>query len=153
MLCIAKLRSTLAHEMCHAAVWMLDHISKPPHGARFRYWGARVSRAYPDLTVKTCHAYEIFYKFRYQCESCSKVYGRHSDSIDVITQACGVCHGRLRALGAFVLGADGSSQSARKQTELTPFAKFVKEQYRVLKAANPVPNTPSFPFVSSFIPF
>jgi len=27
-----RLQRTLAHELCHVAAWLLDHVSKPPHG-------------------------------------------------------------------------------------------------------------------------
>lgn len=83
------------------------------------------------------------------------MYGRHSNSIDVSTQRCGVCRGTLIALGKFTQLAGSSGSGDEKQTParatpskkrvdadgnaiLTPFAKFVKEQYRITKAANPV---------------
>ncbi|KAJ3164034.1 hypothetical protein HDU88_005687 [Geranomyces variabilis] len=65
---LAKLRSTLAHELCHAAVWLLDttHIPKQnPHGPAFRAWGARVTLHHPDITTTACHAYAIAYKYTY----------------------------------------------------------------------------------------
>lgn len=34
-----KLAATLLHEMCHAAAWVIDGVSKPPHGAVFWKWG------------------------------------------------------------------------------------------------------------------
>ena len=27
-----RLEATLAHELCHAAAWLLDRTAKPPHG-------------------------------------------------------------------------------------------------------------------------
>ena len=30
--CLDRLQRTLAHELCHVAAWLLDHVSKPPHG-------------------------------------------------------------------------------------------------------------------------
>jgi hypothetical protein len=33
-----RLRSTLLHEMCHAAAWLVDGVSKPPHGSCFKKW-------------------------------------------------------------------------------------------------------------------
>ena len=27
-----RLERTLAHELCHVAAWLLDHVAKPPHG-------------------------------------------------------------------------------------------------------------------------
>ena len=33
-----RLRSTVLHEMCHAAAWLVDGVSKPPHGSCFKKW-------------------------------------------------------------------------------------------------------------------
>lgn len=33
-----RLRSTLLHEMCHAAAWLIDGVSSPPHGSCFQKW-------------------------------------------------------------------------------------------------------------------
>ena len=33
-----RLRSTLLHEMCHAAAWLVDGVSRPPHGSCFKKW-------------------------------------------------------------------------------------------------------------------
>jgi len=33
-----KLRSTLCHELCHAAAWLIDNNANPPHGPIFRKW-------------------------------------------------------------------------------------------------------------------
>lgn len=27
-----RLRLTLAHELCHVAAWLIDHVARPPHG-------------------------------------------------------------------------------------------------------------------------
>lgn len=35
---LQRLRSTLLHEMCHAAAWLVDGTAKPPHGACFKKW-------------------------------------------------------------------------------------------------------------------
>ncbi|KXS17883.1 hypothetical protein M427DRAFT_96492, partial [Gonapodya prolifera JEL478] len=90
---IEKLRSTLVHEMCHAAAWVISHVDKPPHGRVFKSWGAKASRAYPAIEVTTCHSYEIDYKFKYECTGCGKIYGRHSKSINVQVHVCGECKG------------------------------------------------------------
>jgi predicted SprT family Zn-dependent metalloprotease len=31
-----RLMNTLVHEMCHAATWLIDNTSKPPHGPQFK---------------------------------------------------------------------------------------------------------------------
>lgn len=100
----AKLRNTLLHECCHVAAWIIDATSKPPHGSVFKKWAAVAKKSYPDdkdLVVTTCHSYEIQFKFWYECidmVGCGKRFGRHSRSIDLDTQGCGSCRGRLRLL-------------------------------------------------------
>jgi predicted SprT family Zn-dependent metalloprotease len=73
---LPKLRSTLIHEMCHAATWLLDKVDRPPHGKEFKRWGAKCERVYPDIEVATCHAYEIEYRFRWRCsnDGCGKMW-------------------------------------------------------------------------------
>ncbi|KAI8819436.1 SprT-like family-domain-containing protein, partial [Fimicolochytrium jonesii] len=92
---LAKLRNTLMHELCHAAQWLLNHTSRPPHGPEFRHWGRRAEEAYPDIVCQTCHSYDIAYRFHWRCVRCGVRYGRHSRSINTETQACGGCGGRL----------------------------------------------------------
>lgn len=127
-----KLRLTLCHEMCHAAAWLINASNKPAHGRVFKYWGAQATKSDRSLIVKTCHTYEINYKFRYQCDDCSKIFGRHSDSLDTEWLRCGKCGGKLKSLGRF--GKDGTPQA---QKALNPFAGFVKENYSVTKKAYP----------------
>lgn len=54
-----KLQRTLAHEMCHCAGWLIDHVAKPPHGPVFKAWAQRAMTALPHLDVSTCHQYEV----------------------------------------------------------------------------------------------
>ena len=35
---VLRLKSTLLHEMCHAAAWFIDSTRKPPHGPSFWKW-------------------------------------------------------------------------------------------------------------------
>ena len=63
--CFAKLERTLCHELCHVAAWLVDHTAKPPHGPVFRAWAAKAMALYSHLDITTCHAYEIFYPFRW----------------------------------------------------------------------------------------
>ena len=94
------LRSTLAHELCHAISWIVDGVSKPPHGQTFRKWGAVVERCFPDIKVTTCHSYSIRYRYQYQCTNalCQQVIGRHSKSIDIERQRCGLCHSKFEMI-------------------------------------------------------
>jgi len=40
-----RLSNTLAHEMCHAAAWLLDGECQPPHGAAFKKWANHAMKA------------------------------------------------------------------------------------------------------------
>lgn len=92
-----KLATTLLHEMCHVASWIVDGVSKPPHGRTFWKWGQRASSKYPLRAVTRCHSYDIDNKYHYTCSniSCGIVYKRQSRSIDVKSQVCGVCKSKL----------------------------------------------------------
>jgi predicted SprT family Zn-dependent metalloprotease len=127
-----RLRKTLAHEMCHAAQWLVDGVSKPPHGAAFWRWAKIFTRHVPEMEVTTCHSYEIYYKFRYVCSSCANTFGRQTKSVDLTRQCCARCKGKLQLLGAF--NRDGAQI---KERGLTPFAQFVKANFGPLKKARP----------------
>lgn len=90
-----RLYNTLAHELCHAAVWIVDKTSKPPHGPHFKAWVRRFADWDSRLSITTCHQYSIRYKFNYECVACGQTYGRHSRSINTTQQVCGKCKGRL----------------------------------------------------------
>lgn len=92
--CESKLRNTLAHEMCHVAVWVIENDSTP-HGRLFKKYGQKIMAKFGDITVTTCHSYEIAYKYYYKCSDCGKGYGRHSKSIKVDEFGCGSCLGKL----------------------------------------------------------
>ncbi|GHJ90433.1 hypothetical protein NliqN6_6835 [Naganishia liquefaciens] len=125
----AKLKNTVAHEMCHLATWIITGEMKNPHGAVFKSWGKKVMKARKDIEVTTKHSYEIVYKYEWACvtEGCDAVYRRHSRSIDIETQACGKCRGRLRPLFKTRAGGAGS----------TPFQDFLKQNMKLAKAAMP----------------
>lgn len=122
-----KLERTLIHEMCHCATWLIDHVARPPHGEHFKKYAARAMVVVPHVNVSTCHNYDIFYPFRWQCRSCMKEYGRHSKSIDVTTKVCGRCSGMLVFLGRF--SRDGSPQ---KYT-VSAYSVYVKDNFSRVK--------------------
>lgn len=143
-----KLEKTLCHELCHCAAWLIDHTAKPPHGAVFQKWAALAKkRGYGEVT--TCHNYEIFFKFKWQCTNndCLQEYGRHSNSLDVNKKVCGRCRGRLQFLGRFKQGLNGEAipiGGGREGTdrgggnrEATGFSLFVKDYYAVEKKKLP----------------
>ena len=127
-----RLRSTLLHELCHVAAWLIDGVRKPPHGPGFKKWGRRCTRAYPGITVKTCHSYEIQYKFTYLCEhhpACGWKVGRHSKSIDTEKMCCGRCRGAIVLQPQ--LEADGVTP--KKVRKPSTYAVFNKQQHALLK--------------------
>lgn len=93
-----RLYNTLAHELCHAAAWIIDDCFKPPHGDQFKRWSTIFNDWDHKLVITTCHEYEIRYKFKYNCRDCEQVYGRHSKSIDTNVKVCGKCRGRLQLM-------------------------------------------------------
>ncbi|KND01381.1 uncharacterized protein SPPG_03193 [Spizellomyces punctatus DAOM BR117] len=130
---IGRLQSTLIHEMCHAAQWILNKVSTPPHGKVFKYWAARAECLYPQIKVTTCHSYDIACKYQYQCikDECGRTYGRHSKSINVQTHGCGRCGGRLILLKPERIRKDGTPYKENR------FTAFVKESFVSIKADNP----------------
>lgn len=119
-----KLERTLVHEMCHCAAWLVDHVAKPPHGSVFKTWASRAMRAAPHLDVSTCHQYDIFYSYQWQCTGCRQNYGRHSNSIDVSKKVCGVCKGKLEYLGKFDRGG-----TPAKTRQPSAYNLYIKENF------------------------
>ena len=134
-----KLRLTLAHEMCHAAAWIIDGCSRPPHGHTFRRWAAQVEARVEGLSISTCHRYSIHYKWRWQCSHpwCGAVVGRHSDSLDVERVQCAQCGGRFVPLGRFTRNgrpaAEREGRGGQRPPALNGFAAFVQTFYAPVK--------------------
>ena len=81
--CLDRLKETLAHEMCHAAAFIIDH-KMDQHGPIWKKWAKRTNVKYPELPpVSRCHSYEIKYKFNYTCveEWCNYTIGNYSLSL------------------------------------------------------------------------
>ncbi|KAA3674755.1 uncharacterized protein DEA37_0002034 [Paragonimus westermani] len=93
-----RVRDTLLHEACHAAVWIADGVNDG-HGPRWRRWANRAMQIWPDLpVVSVCHAYAIDTRFTYRCTGCGACANRHSKSIDMTKQVCGRCRSRFELL-------------------------------------------------------
>jgi len=118
-----RLVYTLAHEMCHAASFLFDGITG--HGKTFYAYGDLVQRHYPDIPITTCHSYEIDFKYRWQCMQCGSEIKRHSKSVDVTKQCCGVCRGRLVEVG------NKNSKGA------SAYNVYVKENFATIKKQHP----------------
>ena len=128
-----KLRTTLLHELVHAAVWIVEGVSKPPHGADFKRWAKiAMSKVPGDVIVTTTHNYEIQYKFNWGCvnhpHKCSFTVGRHSKSVDTKRHRCGKCKGKL-----IELTSDGAPKKQRAQQPLSAYNLFVKEHSKTVR--------------------
>lgn len=122
-----RLRDTLIHEVCHAATWLINGV-RDGHGRFWRYYARKSAMIHPELPMVTrCHNYEIKYKFIYECVLCKTTIGRHSKSLDTERFVCALCGGRL------VLSQPTQKDSTPARTHLTPFAKYVKENYGLTK--------------------
>ena len=72
-----------------------------------------------------------------RCVQCGYSIGRHSKSLDTERKVCGHCHGRFQlvlntgaAAGARQTPARSSGTPGGKARAPTPFANFVKENYK-----------------------
>mmetsp|Transcript_34196 Transcript_34196/g.50068 ORF Transcript_34196/g.50068 Transcript_34196/m.50068 type:complete len:213 (-) Transcript_34196:223-861(-) len=133
------MQSTLLHEMCHAAAWIVDGVHKPPHGGCFKKWANLAMKKMPGISVTTTHSYEIAYKYAWACTSpnCGAVIKRHSRSVDVTKHCCGTCHGKLIEIE--VPGSSSASKSSfgytpKKKREATGFSLFVKQHSKEVRS-------------------
>ncbi|XP_018085202.1 acidic repeat-containing protein isoform X2 [Xenopus laevis] len=118
-----RLRDTLIHEICHAATWLINGV-RDGHGQFWRFYAKKATVVHPELPMVTrCHTYEINYKYTYECSRCKNTIGRHSKSLDTERFVCALCKGKLVLLSS--TRKDGSPAGG----QLTPFAKYVKENY------------------------
>lgn len=130
-----RVRDTLIHEMCHAAVWVVDRLHKEGHGPGWKRWGARCSSAFKSLPfIERCHSYEIEAKFFYVCETdgCPVEIKRQSKSLDTSRKACGRC------LGRFILYRFCRRTNTRVRIE-DPKAKPCSKPVRAAPAPTPSP--------------
>ncbi|KAM6381504.1 germ cell nuclear acidic protein [Pluvialis apricaria] len=124
---VDRLRDTLIHEVCHAASWLINGV-RDGHGRFWRFYANKSTAIHPELPVVTrCHSYEINYKFIYECVQCKATIGRHSKSLDRERFVCAFCRGQL------VLSQSAQKDGTPARTHLTPFAKYVKENYGLTK--------------------
>ena len=144
-----KLRNTLAHELCHVAVYAFHGMNKSiaPHGPEFKHYADKFHSAYGRdrvdnsslvIRVTTTHSYEIDYRYRYTCsgDSCGKVYGRHSKSIDMSRKVCGRCKSKLLLFtrtGILITDTGEAIRQDGTPVKLNPFATFVKDNFARVK--------------------
>ena len=149
-----RLQTTLLHELCHAAAWIVDGNLKPPHGPCFQKWVAIATKAIqPTIPITTKHKFEIHYKYSWECvnPSCSvTLIRRHNRrSIDIKRHVCGRCRGALREVMDTPLSSSSSSStlpspstnahhgstttpSTSQRRPLTEYQRFIQENSKVV---------------------
>lgn len=92
-----RLYNVLAHEYCHLTTFMISEVRNNPHGAEFKAWASKVSKAFTHkrVEVTTKHSYQIAYKYVWECIVCGYEFKRHSKSVDPTRHSCGRCKGKL----------------------------------------------------------
>jgi predicted SprT family Zn-dependent metalloprotease len=65
----ARLRTTLSHEMCHVAAWVISKEWKEHHGAVFWAWARRFEKQVHGIKITTCHNFDVHAPFRWQCSN------------------------------------------------------------------------------------
>ncbi|KAM9577043.1 germ cell nuclear acidic protein [Trichechus inunguis] len=122
-----RLRDTLIHEICHAASWLLDGV-RDSHGDTWKYYANKSNMVHPELPrVTRCHNYKINYRIHYECTQCKSRVGRYTRSLNTKRFICARCSGSLVVLP--LTRKDGTPI----EPHVRPFAKYVQENYRVVK--------------------
>uniref|UniRef100_A0A0N5AIV5 SprT-like domain-containing protein n=1 Tax=Syphacia muris TaxID=451379 RepID=A0A0N5AIV5_9BILA len=120
-----RIRDTLLHELCHAAVFLADKVLVGRHGPVWQRWVRECMNTFPNLPIiQRCHSYSIDAKFHYICSSCGQIVKRHSKSLDLQRYRCGICK------GTFVLHSASGKRLEQKEARSNPFANYVKENYK-----------------------
>ncbi|CAF1119924.1 unnamed protein product [Rotaria sordida] len=137
-----RCRDTLLHEMCHAAVTLIDGVMEHGHGPLWRQWTRMIERCYPYLPlVSVKHTYDIIYKFIYRCIQCQHQVYRHSKSLNLDVDFCGKCIGRFQ----LIINHNQNETKQEKQTPkktLNKYNLYVQENFQTMKQANPYLSTP-----------
>ncbi|AAM09185.1 XE-2 [Mamestra configurata nucleopolyhedrovirus A] len=70
----SRLVDTLAHEMCHVAVYMVDNKASIAHNDNWLYWVRKVIREYENIDIKRQHCYNIDDNACYMCSNCNHMH-------------------------------------------------------------------------------
>lgn len=126
-----RLYNVLAHEYCHLTTFMISEIRNNPHGAEFKAWAAKVSRAFKHKAVEvtTKHSYQIAYKYVWECVTCGYEFKRHSKSVDTTRHSCGRCKGKLVQTKPVPRAGKGDG----KPKEKSEYQLFVKANFSKVK--------------------
>lgn len=136
-----RVRDTLLHEACHAAVWMVHGVNDT-HGRLWRAFVQRANSTFPGLPPVTVrHTYTIEARYTYRCTGCFITINRHSKSLDVQRKVCGRCKSRFQLFvnkNGKMIPVEASQSSTQPAFQMTPrsrpvFAEFVKDHYKEIR--------------------
>jgi predicted SprT family Zn-dependent metalloprotease len=130
-----RLRSTLMHELCHAAAFLVDGVTKPPHGSCFKKWAKVAMTLIPEITVSTTHSYVTnSHKFAWACTNsdCRIIIKRYSNSVNVDRHVCGRCKSKLIEIE--VNSKDPSVIVPKKKREASGFSLYVQQNSSLVRA-------------------
>uniref|UniRef100_A0A915ETS2 SprT-like domain-containing protein n=1 Tax=Echinococcus canadensis TaxID=519352 RepID=A0A915ETS2_9CEST len=139
-----RVRDTLLHEACHAAVWLVHGVNDG-HGRLWRTFVRRANSTFPHLPPVTVrHTYAIDTRFTYRCTGCFATINRHSKSLDIQKKVCGRCQSQFQLFVnksgeiAPVASAGGNEAKATGvgSRSRPVFADFVKVHYREVRGAS-----------------
>ncbi|GKY97395.1 hypothetical protein MPSEU_000698000 [Mayamaea pseudoterrestris] len=124
-----RLRSTLLHEMCHAAAWIVDKNAKPPHGPVFKKWAKR-ARARTGDTVTTTHTYNIA-KYAWACTTvgCKVKILKPTKSFKAHAYVCSKCNGKFVEVDILT----GEPLQAREKKPPSKYNLFVREHSQTVR--------------------
>ncbi|XP_025087309.1 HMG box-containing protein C19G7.04-like [Pomacea canaliculata] len=129
-----RVRDTLVHEMCHAAVWVING-EKQGHGPLWKLWADWANQRLPELPpISRLHSYSVATKYIYVCTNCNISVGRHSRSLDMSScRQCGSRYALCRQSKSGIFRREPSAYSVRNSRAINRFSIFVKTHYSVVK--------------------
>lgn len=98
----------------------------------WKAYASKANKKFPTLPkINICHSYDIEYKYTYKCTLCHASSYAHSKSKKIEEIRCKYCHGKIEIL-LNKKNKDGQI-TATPTRKATGFAKYVKEQYKMIK--------------------
>jgi predicted SprT family Zn-dependent metalloprotease len=90
----ARLHETLAHEMCHAATWIIDNYFQDNHADVFMKYASKC-KLRVHVTVTKYHTFDLEFKYVYRCGSCGYEMKRMRNTLGS-GHLCGKCGGEIK---------------------------------------------------------
>ena len=87
----SKIRNILLHEMCHAAVMLIDKDLAHCHGNKFKSWCIIVNNITGE-NITTYHDYPTIQNFKYKCNMCGNIKKVCSRNHLVYNSSCYKCY-------------------------------------------------------------